>query len=112
MGSVQNLFANLPAHSPTEVFEPLLKTDSVRIERIVSKGHSTPISQWYDQDHEEWVLVLQGKAILRIEGQEELVPLNPGDSIFLPAHLRHRVEWTDPGELTIWLAIHITAPPP
>ncbi len=98
-----NLFTDLPSHLPDELFTTLLEADNLRIERIVSHGHSSPEGFWYDQDQHEWVVVLQGAARLSIEG--EATHLNPGDHIHIPAHQRHRVEWTTPDEPTVWLAV-------
>jgi cupin 2 domain-containing protein len=104
-----NLFADLPDQHPEELFQTLVQTPDVRIERIISRGQCTPAGQWYDQDTDEWVLLLQGAASLRIEREEELLQLKPGDAVLLPAHERHRVEWTDPDQNTIWLAVHFLA---
>jgi cupin 2 domain-containing protein len=76
----------------------------VRIERIVSKGHSSPESGWYDQEENEWVVVLKGAAKLRFEQDGKLVELDAGDYINIPARVRHRVEWTNPEMETVWLA--------
>lgn len=99
-----NLFANIPADVPKELVETLLESNSVRVERIVSHGHASAEVFWYDQDQHEWVVVLSGSAKLRFE--DETVEMNPGDYINIPAHKRHRVEWTTPDEPTIWLAVH------
>jgi cupin 2 domain-containing protein len=99
-----NLFADLPACLPDELFETLLAAAHVRIERIVSHGHASPRGFWYDQPQHEWVLLLRGAAKLRFE--EETVALKPGDYLNIPARKRHRVEWTTPDELTVWLAVH------
>lgn len=98
-----NLFTNLPSNLPDELFTTLLEADYLRIERIVSQGHSSPEGFWYDQDQNEWILVLQGAARLSIEGESK--ELNPGDHINIPAHQKHRVEWTTPDEPTVWLAV-------
>ena len=100
-----NLFADISASGPQELFQTLLDSPHVRIERIVSHGHSSPEGFWYDQDWHEWVLLLAGSARLRVEGGEAL-ELAPGSFIHIPAHQRHRVEWTDPHQATIWLAVH------
>ncbi|HEU5118420.1 MAG TPA: cupin domain-containing protein [Isosphaeraceae bacterium] len=102
---LSNLFSKIPADLPEELIQTLLNTQSVRIERIVSLGHSSPEVFWYDQESHEWVLLVKGAARLRFEG-EEPIELQPGDFLNIPAHKRHRVEWTDPSEPTIWLAIH------
>lgn len=104
--SMNNLFDSLPAALPDEVFETLHKSGDIHIERIVSLGHSSPEGFWYDQEQDEWVVVLRGVARLRFEEQDEAVDMKPGDFVLIPAGARHRVEWTTPDEPTIWLAVH------
>ena len=101
-----NVFADVPAQLPDELFENLLKTPAVRIERIVSRGHSSPEGFWYDQDRNEWVIVLSGRARLRFDGRPDAIEMGAGDYVNIPAHTRHRVEWTDPAADTVWLAVH------
>ena len=101
----RNLLAGVPLGLPAELVEELVRTRGARLERIVSRGHRTPDGEWYDQEWDEWVVVLTGRAELRIEGENDLIQLGPGDSLLLPAHVRHRVEWTDPLQQTVWLAI-------
>lgn len=100
--SVLNLLSPLPDASSTEVFDELVSGRSCRIERIVSRGQTS--TEWYDQDEHEWVVVLQGRGKLLIEDREE-VDLGVGDALFLPAHTRHKVSWTDPDQDTVWLAV-------
>ena len=102
-----NLFARLPHAGPDEDITALLTTPNVRIERIVSTGQASPPSFWYDQNESEWVVLLTGAAGLRFESETEARELKPGDYLHIPAHARHRVEWTHPSEPTIWLAVHI-----
>src|SRR5262245_4310727 len=90
-----NLFADIPADLAKELIQPILSTPGVRIERIVSLGHASPEGFWYDQEGPEWVLLLAGAARLTLEGKGTL-DLSPGDFVDIPAHKRHRVEWTDP----------------
>lgn len=99
-----NVFENIPANSPEELVTELLKAEVVRIERIVSSGQASPEGFWYDQDENEWVLLLQGGATLGFE-QGAPVELTPGDFINIPAGHRHRVERTDPDCRTVWLAV-------
>jgi len=106
MEMMLNLFADLPDHVPDELITPLLGCKHVRIERIVSTGHASPAGFWYDQVQHEWVMLLKGAATLRFEENDRLIEMKPGDAILIPAHQRHRVEWTTPDEPTIWLAIH------
>jgi cupin 2 domain-containing protein len=98
-----DLFADVPAHVPDELFTTLLDADDVWIERIVSHGHASPEGFWYDQDRHEWVMVLKGAARLRFEDGE--VEMRPGDCVNIPAHTRHRVGWTTPDGPTVWLAV-------
>lgn len=107
--TVSNIYSDIPKELPDELLEEIIQGNSFRLERIVSKGHSTPEGEWYDQDKDEWVILLKGSAGLLIEGEGETIYLKPGDYIHLPAHLRHRVEWTIPGEETVWLALHYQA---
>ena len=100
-----NLFTDLPLHLPNELITTLLNADNLRIERIVSHGHTSPAGFWYDQDEHEWVVVLKGSARLRFEN-EDAVEMKPGDCIQISAHKKHRVEWTTPVEPTIWLAVY------
>ena len=95
-----------PRSSDSELFEELLRGGDFRLERIVSTGQATPPGQWYDQETDEWVLLLSGRAALRMEGEPQPCELRPGDAVAIPAHRRHRVEWTAPGEATVWLALH------
>ena len=100
------IYADIPEQLPEELFECIFKKDSLLIERIVSNGHVTPAGQWYDQTEDEWVILLQGQATLLFEKTQRLVRLTPGDYLLIPAHTRHRVEWTLPDFNTIWLAVH------
>jgi cupin 2 domain-containing protein len=101
-----NLFAKVPRELPVEEITELLSTPNVRIERIVSMGHTSPADEWYDQGRPEWVLLLAGSAGLIFEGETEPHRLEPGSYVHIPAHTRHRVAWTDPSVPTIWLAVH------
>jgi len=103
---MNNLFSNIPDDLPDELLETVLDTGSVRVERIVSHGHASPESFWYDQEQHEWVVVLTGAARLRFEDDDEFVEMGPGNYVNIPAHKRHRVEWTTPEEPTVWLAVH------
>lgn len=100
-----NLF-DLPSPLPAEeLFEPLLPDRGVLIERIISTGQVTPEGVWYDQDRDEWVALLQGKATLLFEDGQS-TDLRPGDCLLIPAHTRHRVTHTSADPPCIWLAVH------
>ena len=98
-----NLFSSIPATFPTELVESLLTAANVRIERIVSQGHSSPTDFWYDQEESEFVLLVHGAA--RLQFEDEMVEMKPGDFTNIPAHRKHGVDWTTPDEKTIWLAV-------
>ena len=101
---MNNLFTNLPNDLSNEVFTDLVTSHSVRIERIVSSGQSSPESGWYDQDENEWVLVLEGFGTIAFEDGSEKT-LCKGDYLTIPTHQKHRVSRTAPDNLTIWLAV-------
>ena len=105
MAALTNIFDDIPAGLPAELVQTLLSTPGFRIQRIVSLGHASPEGFWYDQAEHERVLLLKGAARLRFEG-EEPIELGPGSFVNIPAHRRHRVEWTDPDRATVWLALH------
>ena len=103
--NVENLFHDIPGGMPEELVGEILRTDTFRVERIVSRGHASPPGFWYDQETDEWVLLVKGSASLRFfDGRE--VALAPGDHLLIPRHMRHRVERTDAEGETIWLAVH------
>ena len=101
---VESIFAGLPESSGQEHFLKLFDNEAVRIERIVSHSHSSPVGFWYDQPEDEWVIVLRGHATLEFEGGE-LIKMKAGDHLTLPSHVKHRISQT--GSETIWLAVHI-----
>jgi cupin 2 domain-containing protein len=84
----------------------LVAQSGLRIERIVSTGQTTPADAPYDQDHDEWVLLLSGAAALWVEGEGER-RLRPGDAMMIRARQRHRVTHTATDQPTVWLAIHL-----
>lgn len=105
-----NLLAPILDASGEEHFETLITTAEFRLERIISRGHCSPAGFWYDQQQAEWVTLLQGKAMLRFEDESEARVLDPGDWVFIPAHRRHRVEWSSREPAAIWLALHFRIP--
>lgn len=105
-----NLFSGLPTSVDQEHFEVLLKRPGLHIERIVSMGQASPEGFWYDQPQDEWVVLLTGSAGLRFDGESEARKLKPGDWLHIPAHVRHRVEWTDAVQPSVWLAVHSYIP--
>lgn len=102
--SESNFFANIPQNLPDELFETIVQSDNVKIEKIVSDGHTSPLNFWYDQDQNEFVLLIQGSAIIEFENDES-IELKVGDYQIISAHHKHRVSYTDKNKKTIWLAI-------
>ena len=101
-----NLLAGLPSRLAEEQVERLVGSPDFRIERIVSTGQASPPGFWYDQPDDEFVVLLAGAARLRFEEGDRLLDLTPGTWVEIPAHVRHRVEWTQADPPTVWLAIH------
>lgn len=100
-----NLFHDIRETLPEELIQVLQTGRGIRIERIISQGHASPEGFWYDQPEDEWVILLRGAARLRFENAQTFT-LAPGDHVSIPAHTKHRVDWTDPNAQTVWLAVH------
>jgi cupin 2 domain-containing protein len=101
---LRNIYRQIPDDLSNEVFETLVEGNNIKIERIISSGHSSPYNDWYDQEENEWVLVLKGSASIAFEDAVE-INLEEGDYINIAAHKRHKVTSTDPSVETIWLAV-------
>ena len=101
-----NVFAVIPGELDTELLEVIAESPAFRLERIVSLGHATPPGEWYDQERDEWVVLVSGAARLAFEGEDAERALAPGDWVWIPAHVRHRVTWTHPSQPSVWLALH------
>ncbi len=102
---MNNIFDAIPKNLEAESFQQLVESNAVKIERIVSRGHCSPESGWYDQNQNEWVMLLQGEATLAF-ADDTSITLQAGDFVTIPAHKKHRVAWTTPETETIWLAVH------
>jgi cupin 2 domain-containing protein len=101
----ENLFSGIPPQLADELVTVLRRDKGIRIERIVSDGQRSPEDFWYDQKRHEWVVVLEGRAAIEFEGNPNLVELERGSYLNIPAHTRHRVAWTSETEKTIWLVV-------
>jgi len=100
-----NIFDDIQSALDKELFEVLAQKGTVKIERIISKGHSSPETGWYDQEQDEWVIILQGSATITFENDTE-TKLAVGDYLNIPAHTKHKVSWTNPDIETVWIAVH------
>ena len=96
---------DLPQHE--EIFELICKNNIIKIERIISSGQRSPDDFWYEQEWNEFVIILKGSA--EIMFSDRRFKLKTGDYVNIPAMEKHRVESTDQDDLTIWLAVHYQA---
>ncbi len=103
---VENLLTGLPAAKRAEAFTELLARPGIRIERIVSRGQATPEDAPMVQEQDEWVLLLEGAAGLRIENSAE-VTLHAGDHVWIARGQKHWVTWTAKDRPSVWLAVHV-----
>jgi len=101
---VANIFSNIPAEIADEIFEDIIMTETLRVERIISKGQTSPESGWYDQSENEWLIVLSGYGIIEYINGVKVI-LKQGDYLNIKAHEKHRVIETSLDEATVWLAI-------
>jgi cupin 2 domain-containing protein len=100
-----NIFTDPGIEDTKELFEVIATLDDARIERIITqKPYSSP-GQWYNQEQDEWVVLLRGNATIEIRDQG-LIELRSGDYIMLPAHCQHRITRTSADPACIWLAVH------
>lgn len=101
---LSNIF-DLPQQlPPTELIETLFNNGVMLIEKIVSTGQVTPEGEWYDQDLDEWLILLQGEGELSYEDHSR-IKLVTGDYLYIPAHQKHRVEYTSAEPPCIWLTL-------
>ncbi len=104
MSGLKNIFDELPEFpQKEEIFESIVDSENCKIERIISTGQSSAPDFWYEQDENEFVLLLSGSAVLEFEDHQ--VQLSKGDYLVIPAGIKHRVKNTDANEHTIWLAV-------
>lgn len=105
MITTKNFFEIFGGEVKEEFFEEILAGKDFKMERIISEGHSSPENFWYDQDKDEFVMLVSGSAVLEFENNE-LIEMKPGDYLIIPAHKKHRVAKTDSNQKTFWLALH------
>jgi len=103
MGSI---LEGIPIEIPEELIDTICSTDNVKIKRIISRGHTSHRGFWYDQEQNEFVLVIRGSAGLKLESEDKIVVMKTGDYLNIGAHVKHRVEWTDSTCETVWLAVY------
>lgn len=101
---MKNLFDIQGLSTNEEQFEDILSNSHLKLERIVSFGHATPIGEWYDQDEAEWVALLKGSATLLYE-DGSIVEMIEGDTLHILPHVKHRVERVSKN--AVWLALFV-----
>ena len=101
----KSLLANITEAGEEEQFDLLLKSPNCRIDRIVSSGHSSPKGFWYDQENDEFILLVQGEAVLEFE--DGMVTLKAGDHLYIPKNCKHRLEKTSIDPVCIWLCVFV-----
>ena len=99
-----DLLRDLMGDCQEEIFQILVQSGPLRIERIISTGQSSPPRFWYDQHEHEFVLVVQGAAVVAFEDGRQ-VPLQVGGWLHIEPHQKHRVVSTSENPQTIWLAV-------
>jgi len=102
---INNLFSKIPEYSDNEITEVIFCNDLIRIERIVSYGFASPENFWYNQDSDEWVILLEGNASIEFKN-DEIIDMKKGDYIFIPANREHRVKYCSKEPNCLWLAVH------
>ncbi len=98
-----NIFDNITVDKNNEQFFDIIKKDNIRIEKIVSNGQKSEKDFWYDQEENEFVMILEGSAIIEFKDKE--VELKKGDYLTIESHRKHRVKYTHKSKPTIWLAV-------
>ena len=104
MGSKKMNIFDIPNVPMTEeLTEILTQSKNVRIERVVSTGQVSPNGFWYDQGENEFVLLVQGEAVIGYENDQ--IKLMAGDTLFIPAHQKHNVQYTSTEPACIWVCV-------
>ena len=96
-----NIF-EMPEFPLSEELTTVLAEDkNIRIERIISTGQ---VSDWYDQDETEFVILIEGNAVIEFENKKT-VTLSKGDTLLINPHERHRVSFTTSEPPCVWLCV-------
>ena len=98
-----NIFDEIPIDKNEEIFFEIFKNESIKVEKIVSNGQKSPENFWYEQEKSEFILLLEGFAILEFEDKQ--VELVKGDCLNIEAFQKHRVKFTSLDEPTVWFAV-------
>lgn len=102
----ENIFSHIAETGEEEQFNLLLKSPNCRIDRIVSAGHSSPKGFWYDQENDEFILLVQGEATIEFEDRG-MVTMKAGDYLLIPQGCKHRLENSSVDPVCIWLCVFV-----
>lgn len=98
-----NIFEQIVVDKNEEKFFEIFKNETIKVEKIVSNGQKSPENFWYEQEQSEFILLLEGFAILEFENRK--VELKKGDCLNIESMEKHRVKFTSQDEPTIWFAV-------
>ena len=95
-----NIFDVKKFDKTKEIVEILKENENVKIEKIISTGQTT---DWMEQEEEEFVMLIQGEAI--IEYENKMQELRAGDTVIIKKNEKHRVAYTSKNPCCIWICI-------
>ena len=98
-----NIFEEIIIDKNEEKFFEIFRNETIKVEKIVSNGQKSPDNFWYEQEESEFILLLDGFAILEFE--DRIIELKKGDCLNIKAMEKHRVKFTSLDEPTIWFAV-------
>lgn len=98
-----NIFEQIIVDKNEEKIFEIFKNETIKVEKIVSNGQKSPKIFWYEQEKSEFILLLEGFAILEFENR--VVELKKGDCLNIEAMEKHKVKFTSLDEPTIWFAV-------
>jgi len=99
-----NIYKLPPLPLTEEVTTILIQNKNIRIERIISTGQ---VSEWYDQPDAEFVVLLEGRAVIDFENNRNAA-MSKGDTLLIKPHERHKVSYTSTVPPCVWLCIFFT----
>ncbi len=96
-----NIMQDLEPSASEEILKTIYSNKNIKIERIVSNGQISPQGFWYDQEEYEFVLLVEGNAVIEFENYK--VSLKKNDFIMIEPHKKHRITYTS--KPAYWLCV-------
>ena len=93
-----NIFKNLKYDLTKETIDEIFSSPKIRVERITSSGQTT---DWFNQDENELVILLEGEAIIQFLDKE--LTIKKGDVINIPSNQIHKT--INLSNTCLWLCI-------